>query len=140
MGPAGALVLDDQQVEELGGGRRAAVVVRIGGRTARLRLAVMGGLNLIGLSRANRDLLGVELGQAVEAEVSLDEAPREITVPEDLAAALAGDPGLQARFDALAASHRRQYVDWVVEAKRPQTRQRRVEGTLDRLRADLAGS
>ncbi len=140
MGPAGALVLDDQQVEELGGGRRAAVVVRIGGRTARLRLAVMGGLNLIGLSRANRDLLGVELGQAVEAEVSLDEAPREITVPEDLAAALAGEPGLQARFDALAASHRRQYVDWVVEAKRPQTRQRRVEGTLDRLRADLAGS
>ena len=140
MGPAGALVLDDQQVEELGGGRRAAVVVRIGGRTARLRLAVMGGLNLIGLSRANRDLLGVELGQAVEAEVSLDEAPREITVPEDLAAALGGEPGLQARFDALAPSHRRQYVDWVVEAKRPQTRQRRVEGTLDRLRADLAGS
>ena len=139
MGPAGALVLDEQQVEQLGGGRRAAVVVRIGGRTARLRLAVMGGLNLIGLSRANRELLGVELGQDVEAEVSLDEAPRDVTVPEDLAAALAGEPGLKSRFDGLAPSHRRQYVDWVVEAKRPETRQRRVEGTLDRLRAELAG-
>ncbi len=55
-----------------GGGRRAAVVVHVADRTARVRLAVMGGVNVIGLSKANRALLGVEIGQVVEAEVALD--------------------------------------------------------------------
>ena len=55
-GPATAIELTDQQVDELGGGKRAPVVVSIGDRSARLRLAVMNGKNLIGLSKA----LGME--------------------------------------------------------------------------------
>lgn len=134
------MILTDEQVTELGGGKRAAVTVRIGERTARLRLAVMGGQNVIGLSKANRALLQVELGQAVDAEISLDEAPREVAVPDDLAAALAGEPELKAHFEGLAFSHRRQYVEWVTEAKKPETRQRRVDGTLEKLRQSLTGS
>lgn len=133
-GPAGALVLSDADVELLGGGRRAAVVVKVGERSARLRLAVMGGQNVIGLSRANRTLLAVEIGQEVEAEVSLDESPRTVTVPDDLLAALAAEPALLARFEALPYTHRREFVEWVEQAKRSQTRQRRVTGTMERLR------
>jgi len=139
MGPAGAIVLTDGQVAQLAGGKRAAVVVRIGDRSARLRLAVMGGLNVIGLSRANRALLGVELGEEVDAEVTLDEAPREVTVPVDLAAALAAEPELGAHFDGLAFTHRREYVDWVEQARKPETRQRRIAATLERLRVDRNG-
>ena len=101
---------------------------------ARVRLAVMGGVNVIGLSKANRALLGVEIGQVVEAEVALDEAPRTVAVPPDLAAALASEPDLAARFEGLAFTHRREYVGWVEQAKRADTRQRRVAGTLERLR------
>ena len=133
-GSAGALVLSDDQVAQLGGGKRAAVVVRIGGREARLRIAVMGGVAVIGLSKANRALLRVEIGQAVDAEVALDEAPRTVDIPDDLAEALASEPALRARFDGLAFTHQRELVEWVADAKRAETRQRRVAGTLDRLR------
>ena len=134
MGPAAALVLSDDEVAQLGGGKRAAVVVRIADRSARLRIAVMGGLNVIGLSKANRGLLGVDIGQAVDAEVTQDDGPRTVAVPEDLQAALEREPILKSRFDGLAFTHRREYVEWVEQAKRPETRQRRIAGTLDRLR------
>lgn len=125
-GPATAIELTDAQVEELGGGKRAAVRVTIGGRSARLRLAVMGGQNLIGLSKAARGELGVEIGGEVEALIELDDAPREIEVPDDLAAALAAVPGAREAFDSLAPSHRKEHVRAVLEAKKPETRERRV--------------
>ncbi len=137
-GPAGAILLSDDQVAQLGGGKRAAVVVTVGGRSARLRLAVMGGNNLIGLSKANRALLGVELGAQVQATISLDELPRTVEVPADLAAALAAEPALRAHFDGLAFTHRREYVEWVAGAKRADTRRRRIAGTLVKLRESLA--
>ena len=87
-GPATAIELTEAQVDELGGGKRAAVVVRIGDREARLRLGVMGGKNLIGLSKAARAELGVEIGDTVQASIDLDAAEREVDVPDDLAAAL----------------------------------------------------
>ncbi len=101
-GPAAAIVLSDQQIADLGGGKRAAVRVLIAGREQRLRLAVMGGQNVIGLSKAARAALKVEIGDVVDVEVALDEAPREVEVPEALAAALAGDTAAAAAFDKLA--------------------------------------
>jgi len=47
-----------------------------------------------------------------------------------LAAALAADPTVQAVFDALAYTHRKEYARWVQEAKRDETRQRRVAQAL----------
>src|SRR5690606_6300211 len=109
-GPATAIELDDAQVEALGGGKRAAVVVTIGERSARLRLAVMGGKNLIGISKANRAALGVAIGDEVDAVVDLDSAPREVEVPGDLSAALAAAPGARDAFDALPGSRRKELV------------------------------
>lgn len=129
-GPATAIELTDAQVDELGGGRRAPVVVTVGSRTARLRLAVMGGRNLIGLSKAARAELGVEIGDTVDATIALDAAPREVAVPDDLAAALDADPGVRAAFDALPPSHRKEHVRAVTEAKRPETRQRRIAAAV----------
>ena len=112
-GPATAIELTDAQVDELGGGRRAPVAVTIGSRTARLRLAVMGGRNLIGLSKAARAELGVEIGDTVDATIALD-----------------ADPGVRAAFDALPPSHRKEHVRAVTEAKRPETRQRRIAAAV----------
>ncbi|MFE7844405.1 YdeI/OmpD-associated family protein [Microbacterium sp. NPDC057407] len=125
-GPAAAIELTDEQVAELGGGKRAAVVVGIGDRSARLRLGVMDGRNVIGLSKANRAALGVEIGDEVDATIDLDGGEREVDVPDDLAAALAAADA-RAGFDALSYSRRKELVRGVVEAKKPETRQRRVE-------------
>ena len=132
MGPATAIELTDAQVAELGGGERAAVVVGIGGRTARVRLAVMDGRNLIGLSKAVRAGLGVEIGDEVDATVELDIAEREVDMPTDLAAALDA-AGTRAAFDALSFSRRKELARGVAEAKRPETRERRIVAAVEEL-------
>ncbi len=134
-GPAGALVLTDQQVEAIGGGKRAPVQVSIDDRSQRLRVAVMGGRNVIGLSKAARAALAVEIGDRVTATVRLDQAPREVPVPPALAEALAADSAAAAAYEALAFTHRREFAEWVAQAKRDQTRARRVAQALDMLRA-----
>lgn len=134
-GPATAIELTDTQVDELGGGKRAAVVVGIGDRTARVRLAVMDGRNVIGLSKAVRAQLGVDIGDEVDATIDLDTAEREVEVPDDLAAALT-DAGALAAFDALSYSRRKEIARAVAEAKRPETRERRIAAAV----ADLASS
>lgn len=136
-GPATAILLSDAQVDELGGGGRAAVIVTIAGRAARLRLGRMGGLNMIGISKANRAELGVEIGDTVDASIELDTAERTIEVPDDLAAALDADPRLRAAFDALAFTHRKEHVRAVLDAKRPETRARRIAATVEKVRATL---
>lgn len=134
-GPAGAIVLDEDQAGRLGGGGKAfPVTVEVGGRTARLRLARMGGEPLVGFSRAVREELGVELGDELDVVVARDDAPREVELPPELAEALAADDAARAAFDALAPSHRKEHARAVAEAKQPATRQRRVERVLDALR------
>ena len=133
-GPATAIVLTDAQVEELGGGKRAAVTVTIGKKTARLRLAVMGGKNLIGISKANREELGVEIGDTVEAVIVLDQAERTVEVPDDVAEALS-KAKLRKTFDALPYTHRKEHVRAITEAKKPETRSKRIAAMLEMLRS-----
>lgn len=133
-GPAGAIVLTDEQVAELGGGKTPPVQVTVNGVTAQARVGRMGGENLLGFSKKLRSELGVEIGQTFDVIIALDAAPRTVDVPSALAEALAGDATAKAAFDALAPSHRKEFARWVAEAKRDQTQQSRVERTLQMLR------
>jgi hypothetical protein len=133
-GPATAIVLTDAQVEQLGGGKRAPVTVTIGSKTVRLRLAVMGGQNLIGISKANRDELGVDIGETVDATIALDAAARTVELPDDAAKAL-DKAKLRKKFDALAFTHQKEHVRAITEAKKPETRAKRIEAMVAMLRA-----
>lgn len=134
-GPAGALVLTDEQVASLGGGAKTfPVVVTIGTSSIPLRVARMGGESLIGFSRAARAEAGVEIGDEVTADIAAETAPRTVEVPGDLAAALAANPSVGAAFAALSYTHRKEYVRWVEEAKREQTRADRVARTVEMVR------
>jgi hypothetical protein len=135
-GPAGAFLLTDDQAATLGEGRKAfPVQVTVNGVTLPLRLARMGGENMIGLARAARDRAGVTIGSAYEIGLAADDAPRAVEVPAELAAALAADAPAGAAFEALAYSHRKEFARWITEAKREATRAQRVEKTLEMLRA-----
>ncbi|WP_431801461.1 YdeI/OmpD-associated family protein [Microbacterium sp. bgisy203] len=131
-GPATAIELTDAQVDELGGGKRAAVRVRIGDREARLRLGVMGGKNLVGLSKAARAELGVDIGDEVDAQIALDADDRVTETPDDLAAALDA-AGVRAAYDALTPSRRKEIVRGVTEAKQTATRERRIAAAVSAL-------
>ncbi|MEN0023002.1 YdeI/OmpD-associated family protein [Microbacterium sp. LS_15] len=133
-GPAAAILLTDEQVSSLGAGKAFPVAVTIDGRTARLRLARMGGENMIGFSKAVRSDLGVEIGQEVDAVIRVDAAERTVEVPPPLAAALDADPALRAAFDALSPSARKEHARSVAEAKQDATRDRRIEKIVAALR------
>jgi uncharacterized protein YdeI (YjbR/CyaY-like superfamily) len=90
----------------------------------------MGGESLLGFNRAVREAAGVEAGQELELEIVLDSAPREVDVPAELTAALAGDARAREAFDGLSYSHRKEFARWVGEAKRGGTRERRASETI----------
>jgi hypothetical protein len=140
-GPAAAVVLDDEQVAAVGeGAKRFPVVATINGYTWRGAVARMGGENLLGLNKAIRAAAGVEAGDEVQVEIALDVAERTVDVPPALTAALDGDPAARTAFDGLAYSHRKEFARWVAEAKREETRDRRVQQALEMLGEGLTRS
>jgi bacteriocin resistance YdeI/OmpD-like protein/uncharacterized protein DUF1905 len=122
-------------VEALGQGRRPAVRVTIGGHAYRSTVAVMGGRFLLPLNAENRTAAGVAAGEEVEVTLEADTGAREVVVPEDLAGELAGNSQARAFFDGLSYTHRKEWVRWVEEAKKPETRAVRVRATVEGLRA-----
>ena len=122
-------------VEALGASKRPPVRVTINGYTYRNTIAVMGGKYMVGVSAEHRAGAGVDGGDEVNVDIELDDEPRTVEIPPELAKALAKDKTAKARFDALAFTHRKEYAQWVAEAKRAETRDRRVRDTLERLKA-----
>jgi hypothetical protein len=97
-------------VEALAAGKRPPVTVTINGYTYRNTIAVMSGAYMIGVSSEHRGPAGVGAGDEVDVELTLDTAPREVSVPPELAAALDADPAARATFDKLPHSHRSWHV------------------------------
>jgi hypothetical protein len=122
-------------VAALGSGNRPPVTVTIGGHTYRTTVARMGGRFLIPLSAENRTGAGVAAGDQVDVDIALDSGPREVSVPGDLAEALARDDTARANFDGLSYTHRKEWVRWVEEAKKAETRATRLAKTIESLRA-----
>jgi len=114
--------------------KRPPVVVTIGDHTFRTRLAVYGGQPMVGVSKANRAAAGIDIGDRFDVAIAVDHEPRTVEVPADLAEALAADPEAAAAFDRLSFTHRREYVNWITEARKPDTRARRVAGTVEKVR------
>ena len=134
-GPAAAIVLGDDQVAAVGeGAKRFPVLAAVNGSEWRTTVTRMRGEFLLGFSRAVRDGAGVEIGDAIEVEIALDRAAREVDVPAALTEALAGDRQARAAFDRLAYTHRKAYARWIDDAKRSETRARRITQALEMLR------
>jgi hypothetical protein len=135
-GHAAAVVLGDAQVAAVGeGAKRFPVVATINGHTWRTTVTRMNGEFLLGLNRDVREGAGVQAGDTVDVALVLDEAPREVDVPDALADALARDRQAAEAYERLSYTHRKEYARWVAEAKRDETRERRVAQAIEMLRA-----
>jgi uncharacterized protein YdeI (YjbR/CyaY-like superfamily) len=110
-------------------------VVTINGKSYRSGIAVMGGQNLVSLSAANREFVGVAAGDTVEVDLELDTQPRIVEVPEDLAAALAAEPSAQEFYAKLSYSAQRRFVEPLGDAKTADTRSRRIAKVVADLKA-----
>jgi uncharacterized protein YdeI (YjbR/CyaY-like superfamily) len=68
-----------------------------------------------------------QAGTAVRKKPDSPRAAKpELAIPPEFAAALAANPAATATLEGFAPSHRREYVEWIVEAKRPETRDKRI--------------
>jgi hypothetical protein len=118
----------------LGSGKRIPVRVTIGGHSYRSTVGFMGGQAKIPLSADNRASAGVAAGDEVDVDVELDTEVREVAIPEDLAKAIGGDDAALQYFEGLSLSRKREYVAWIEQAKKAETRRDRVEKAAARLR------
>jgi hypothetical protein len=117
-----------------GTGARPPVTITVNGHSWKSRVAIMRGRHLLGLSNANRQAAGVAIGDEVEVELELNTEPRVVVEPADFARALDGDPVARAAYDNLPYSHKREHIRAIESAKKPETRQRRIEKAIATLR------
>jgi hypothetical protein len=114
-------------LQQLGGGKRPAVVVEVNGYTYRTTAGVMKGVTLLPVSAAIRKDTGLQGGDDIHVVVTLATEPRAVTLPDDFATALAGQPAARTFFDNLSNSLQRMHIDNVNGAKTADTRQRRID-------------
>ena len=124
------IVVPEEVLERLGAGKRPPVVVDLDGYEYRTTAGVMGGRSMLSVSAAIRKATGLAGGDPVRVTLTVADTPREVEMPEDLAAALAADEEAGPFFAGLSNSLQRYHVDQVTSAKTPETRQRRIEKAL----------
>jgi hypothetical protein len=125
-------------LEALAAGKAPKVAVTINGYTYRSSVATVNGGPMIGVSEAVRSAAGVRGGDQIDVDVVLDTAPRTVSVPDDLAAALDGEPAARRTFDGLSYSSQRFWVEPIEAAKGEETRRRRIEKAVATLREGRA--
>jgi hypothetical protein len=135
VGKTGTMFRVPFDLKQAFGRARPPVRVTIRGHTWRTTPGIYDGVGHVVVNRAVKKATRVDAPDEVEVSMQLDSEPRTVRVPADLQAALAGDPEAKAAFARLSVSHRREYAEWVKEAKRPDTRQRRIAATIERVRA-----
>ena len=121
-------------LEDAFGKRRPPVLVTVRGHTWRTTPGVYDGVGHIVVNRSVKAATGVDAPERVRVTMALDTRPRTVQVPRDLADALADDAVAKAAFGALSFTHKCEYVEWVEEAKRPETRARRIAGAVDKVK------
>lgn len=138
--PTGAttatIVLTQEQVDRIRGSEgkgRVPVAIAYRGTTYRTSVSIYRGQWMTVVNKGMREG-GLEPGRSYTVDITLDAAERTVEVPPDFAKALKA-AGLRAAFDALAYTHRKEYVRAIVEAKKPETRQRRIDAAVDKIGA-----
>lgn len=132
-GGAAAQIPSDVEAA-LGGKKQMRVTGTLNGTPIRTSTMPYRGGFYVGLHKAAREAAGVEIGDEVELELTRDDSPRVLELPPELEAALAAEPALRERYDALSFSRRRDLAGPIAEAKKPETRAARLGKALSALR------
>jgi hypothetical protein len=135
-GAAAALPFDPKTTF---GRARAPVRVTVGKHEPfRTTVAVYGGTGWIGLRKDQLVEFGVGVGDSITVRVELDEQPREVEVPGELAAGLAAHPDARRVYEGLSFTHRREYARWVAGAVKAETRARRASQAVEMLQKGVS--
>lgn len=131
----GAFVEVPLDVEKAFGAKKPKVKATFEGVPYRGILSRMGtDYHILIILKSIREQIGKSFGDKVKITVELDTEPRVIEIPKDLMKELKKNKDAKVFFDKLAYTHRREYVMWINEAKRAETRQNRIVKTIEMLK------
>lgn len=132
-GNATAVEVPENVMQSLGPEARPPVAITVNGHIWRSRVAIMNGQCLVGISAAHRAAAGIAEGETIDIDITLDTAPREVEVPDDLKSALDGNPTARAAFDRLPFGLKAKHVRDIEAAKTPEVRARRIGKLVETL-------
>ena len=127
------IIISDEFVERLGGGRKPKVKVKFNDYEYRGSIAFMHGKFWLSVTNETRDKSGVKVDEEVEIDIEPDTAPRTVDVPADFQAALDNNSEAKTAFEKLSYSHKRAHVLPIEAAKKAETRARRIEKSIEML-------
>jgi hypothetical protein len=133
MGNNTGIEVPAEVVAALDAGKRPPVVVNVNGYEYRSTVAPMGGKYLLPFSADRREESGIQGGDAIDVKLTLDTAPRTVDIPDDLQSALNSSATAVAAWDKLSYTHRKEHVRSVLDAKKAETRTRRIAAVVAKL-------
>lgn len=113
---------------------RPPVKVTLNGYTYRSTIAVMNGEMFLPLAKVHREAAGLTGEETLAVTLTLDTEKREVTPPADLAAALK-KAGAWQQWREMSFTHQREWAEAVEDAKKPETRTRRIANAVAAVRA-----
>ncbi len=139
-GGGGAFVDIPFDVEKIFGAKKPRVRAVIEGVPYRGLLTRMGGdQHILIILKGIREQIGRTFGDEITITVEPDTEPRVVEIPKELARELKKDKEAKAFFDKLSYTHRREYVNWINEAKKEETPQNRIAKTIEMLKQGKRG-
>ena len=130
----GAFVEIPFDVEQAFGAKRVKVKAMFDGAPYRGSVVRMNGIYLIGIPKALRAQIAKQPGDTVLVYIEKDEEERIVSLPEDFQASLTDFPDAKSAYEKLSYSHKKEYVNWIMDAKKSQTRDLRIQKAIVLLR------
>jgi regulator of protease activity HflC (stomatin/prohibitin superfamily) len=122
-------------VKEEFGKARPPVKVSVNGYSYRSTVSVYGGKYYLPVRRERREEASLKAGDIIRVTVALDTQVRTVKPPPELSAAFKKNNAAKERWERLSYTHKKEHADAILQAKKPETRARRVEKALAMLAA-----
>lgn len=123
----------EKNIQELGESKKPPVTVHVNNYIYKSTVGIMGGKFMISLPKAHREAAGLKGGDEVKIILELDDGFREVVIPSELKSALKKSK-LEAKFNKLAYSKRKEFARQIAEAKGEDTKKRRLDKIIESIK------
>lgn len=133
----GAFIEVPFDIEKEFGAKRVKIKAKFDGLDYRGSIVSMDGCYIIGITKAIRNEIGKNAGENIFVEIEKDEEVREIDLPMDFKIELEKSGEALKFYNGLSYSIKRKYYQWIISAKKEETRQKRIIEAIEKLEANI---
>jgi hypothetical protein len=133
--PTSAALTCPFDVQEVFGTKaRVPIILTVDGHKFRSSLAPMGGQHMMVFNLEMRQKTGYKAGDTIRIILERDTEPRTIEIPDDVVSVIKSDKAALGTFGKYSYSHKKEVMDWINDAKKPETRTKRIHKLLQDLK------